>query len=315
MGRAGAEVIRLGNRAIVTARQWLVAVMARCVLGVLGALPPRAAALLAGWGSAAGYLFDRRERKRRSLDNLMRAFPEMGRQEARRTLRAVYRHFARALVDGLRFARVAQRFPVGQLLETEGMERLEGLGEKTGMLFVTGHFGHWEVLGSALPLLGYPTWSMMRGFRNPFVDRYVRRMREATGQRLLDKHGALRQTIRLLRGGEHVGFLIDQDARKHGVFVDYFGRPAKTADSPARIALRTGAPLVFLYVRAAPGGGFRLTVADVIRPRPDADADEETLRITQALTSDLEAVVRQHPEEWLWLHRRWKTYPGKYPGE
>jgi KDO2-lipid IV(A) lauroyltransferase len=110
-----------------------------------------------------------------------------------------------------------------------------------------------------------------------------------------------------------VALLIDQDARREGIFVDFMGSPASTHTSVARLSLATGSPIAFVYSVPEPRGlRFRVEITDVVRPRPDADEDTEIFRMTQRLTSDLERVIRKYPEHWLWTQKRWKTYPGKF---
>jgi len=296
-----------------TAKDWLLYVSGRLVLSFLQALPwsaGRAGGRLLG---DLGYAFDRRSRKKESLENLRRAFPSMSEREAWRTLRGVYRHLGESIVNGLNVLRFAGHRLPEDLFETVGFERLRQVSDRGGAILVTGHFGHWEVLGTALPLMGFPVWSMERKSRNRFVQRYVRRLREKTGQKMLAKRGVLRRIARLVKEGQNVAMLIDQDARRDGVFVDFFGRPASTTAAPARLATYTGCPVVFGYARAIRGSNrFRLVVRDVVFPRPGADREAEVHRITQELTRSLEATIRQAPEEWLWIHRRWKTFPGKY---
>jgi KDO2-lipid IV(A) lauroyltransferase len=181
------------------------------------------------------------------------------------------------------------------------------------VVFVTGHFGCWEVLGLSASALGLPVWTLGRMFDNVFAQRYVQQLREAAGQRMLPKEGVFRHMVRLVQNRRNVALLIDQDVRRHGIFVDFFGRPASTTPAAARIAVRTGAPVAFVYARRIPGRNrFRVVIADVVWPRRDSARSAEVKRITQRVTGDLEEVVRRWPEEWLWLHRRWETYPGKY---
>jgi len=259
------------------------------------------------------WLLDRRERKARAAENLRRAFPQMSPREANRTVRRVYRHLAECLFDLLKLAKLARQGDGARYFEAIGFEKLEDAARQTGVVFATGHFGHWEVLGTAASLLGYPVWTIGRNFDNALIDEYVRRVRGVTGQRMLPRHGATLQMFRSVREGENVGILIDQDARRHGIFVDFFGRPASTTDMAGRLCVRTGAPAAFVYAQRIPGQNrFRIVCADVIHPDPDAPPESEVRRITQRLTKDLEDVVRQAPQQWLWLHRRWKTWPGKY---
>jgi KDO2-lipid IV(A) lauroyltransferase len=303
----------LGKPAAETVVDGTLYAAARGVLALLQTLPwalgRRAAGLLGDLAYVIeGYLHCRR--REISLANLMRAFPALSRWEAEGLLRRSYRHFAEVLLDALNFARVAGHRP--ELVVPVGWERLAEVEPATGVIFATAHFGNWEVLGMACPLLGFPLWSVVREFDNVFVDRYVRRVRCATGQRLVCKHGGLRRIVRLLEQGKHAGFLIDQDAGREGIFVDFFGRPAKTFDSPARIAMRTSAPVAFIYARRTEGNRFECVLADLIPPDPAAEPAAEARRITQRLTADLEELVRLAPQEWSWRHRRWKTYPGKH---
>ena len=292
-----------------TSADWLQYVTARCTQAFLQALPwdtARAATRLLG---DLGYVLDRPQRKARALSNLSKSFPALEPRQARRILRGVYRHLSESILDALNVARFAGHWDCRDLFQMVGWERLEKVQRATGVLFVSGHFGSWETLGAALPLFGYPLWTVGRSGHNRFIASHVQRLREATGQRILPKHGALGRIIRLVRRGENVGFLIDQDARRHGIFVDFFGRPASTTPSVAKIAICIGCPIVFAYAQRIPRQNrFKLELKDIVIPRPECDTSAEVHRITQRLTSDLEEVVRQAPEQWLWLHRRWKTY-------
>jgi len=291
------------------AKDGAVFLTARCAASMLQMLPWRRGREVAGWCGELFYLLDRPERKSRAAANLRQAFPGMSRAESCAALRQVYSRAAQGLLDSLHFIRLVGRRPDADLFEFVGFERMAELPEKPGIVFATAHVGSWEVAGTALPRGGFPIWSMMRGFRNVFADKYIRDMRRTTGARMLEKHGALRRIIRLMRQGEHVAFLIDQDAGRHGIFVDFFGRPASTTPAPASLALRTGATIVFGCARRIGPERFRIVLDDLIQPNPNADTDEEIRRIMQRLTSDLERIVRQSPTDWLWLHRRWKTTP------
>ncbi len=294
-------------------RDWLMYATMRCVLALLQSLPWSAGRALARLMGDVAYMLDRPERKAGALSNLRKAFPALDRKEALRILRGVYEHLLESLLDAFNFAHVARRRSSANLFEAVGWDTLRDISPETGAILVTGHFGHWEVLGAALPLLGFPAWALARFRRNPFFDRYVRRVRTATGMRILPRHGAMRRALHLLKRGEIVAFLMDQDARHRGIFVEFFGRPASTTTTVARLAIRTGCPVAFAYGRRIPGQNrFRLVLKDVFTPVPGADTKSEVFRITQRLTSDLEEAIREAPQEWLWLHRRWKTYPGKY---
>ncbi len=297
-----------------TALDWVGYALMRNVVAAVQVLPWRSGRALARGLGRVACVLDRSTRKANAEENLSRAFPELSKQEVKAIIRDVYPHLSTVLLEGLEFSRAVMRGQGRGLLETEGFEQLKEAGRQTGVVFVSGHFGQWEVLGAAAQLLGYPLWTVRRGFDNVFVEDYVRRLRKQRGQRMLGKHRVLRRMIRLVERGQNVAMLIDQDARRHGLLVDFFGRPASTTTAPARLALRTGAPVAVVYGRRIEGRNrFRIVLENVVRPDPDADYRSEVRRITQRITHDLENVIRRAPERWLWLHRRWKTYPGKYP--
>ncbi len=293
--------------------QWFSYIVGRTMAALMLALPWRTARAVARVMGEISYLLDRPARKKDALASLRRVFPSFDAAQARRTLRGVYRHLSESIIDSLNFVRFAPRRDLDELLDVVGLEKLKALPQGSGVVFVTGHFGHWEVMGAAAPLVGYPLWSVGRSSGNYYMDSFIKKLREATGQHVLEKKGALLPIIRILRRGENVAILIDQDARRDGIFVDFLGRPASTTATPARLAIRTGAPLAFVYTRRMGDlNRFRVVVKNVIRAEPTNDEEAEARRITQQLNRELEEVIREAPEEWFWLHRRWKTYPGKY---
>lgn len=292
---------------------WLQYLVLRYVHGLVRTLPWHTARTMASGIGDLIRLLDGSDRKANTAKNLHEAFPEMTTWEVQETIKKVYRHLPTCVVDAANFIRFAEGGAAADYLQFEGVDRLPSDELDTGMIFVTGHLGCWEVLGPAAAHIGHSVYSLARPLDNPLLDEYVQKLREAIGQHILNKKGSMQTVIRLLREGENIGFLIDQDARHYGIFVDFFGKPASTVTSPARLAIYTGAPLAFFYAVRMPGKNlFRVVLEDLVWPRTDADTAEETYRITQRLTNDLENVIRKHPTEWLWLHRRWRTYPGKY---
>ncbi len=307
-----------GPKAMIRAKlaravDWLGYAAVRSICAAAMALPWRTGRRVGRLAGHIAYVLDRRSRKRNAVRNVMRALPGVSRVRARQLVREVYCHLGEVLLDALQFARRLEGHSCDGLVQTRGFEKLDGSGRETGVIFVTGHYGHWEILGAAAECLGYPVWAIRRGFDNVYLDRYAAWLRERSGQRVMGKHGFLRHMVRLVESGQNVGLLVDQDARRHGIFVDFFGRPASTTTAAARVAVRTGAPVAFVRALRMRGqDSFQVAVDDVIHPRPGAERRAEVRRITQRMTHDLERAVREAPAQWLWLHRRWKTYPGKY---
>ncbi len=179
-----------------------------------------------------------------------------------------------------------------------------------GVILVTGHYGHFEMGGYLLACLGFDVVAVMRPLDNVYLNRFVVESRAAHGLELLDKKGAMQHARSVLESGRPLAFIADQDAGRKGVFVDFFGRPASTYKSIGLLAMATGAPIVVGYARRV-GDEFRYEVGieRIIRPAEWEAADEPLRFITQAYTSAIEASVRAAPEQYLWMHRRWKTKP------
>ena len=178
------------------------------------------------------------------------------------------------------------------------------------LLIVTGHFGNWEMAGYVLGLLGFKTYAVARTLDNPYLDKFMRRLRQKTGQTLLAKKGDFDQMQEILAGGGIIATLADQDAGQRGLFVDFFGRPASTHKAIALMALEFKVPLL---VTGVPNLGapmqYAIQALEVIRPEDYDGRGDAVKAITQRFTKALEQGIRQAPEQYFWLHRRWKHQP------
>jgi KDO2-lipid IV(A) lauroyltransferase len=177
-------------------------------------------------------------------------------------------------------------------------------------LIVTGHFGNWEMAGYALGLLGFRTSAVARRLDNPHLDRFLARFRQGTGQRILDKNTDYLLIQETLANGGVLAMLADQDAGQRGLYVDFFGRPASTFKSIALLALEYNVPLM---VTGMPKVGepmrYQVVCEEVIDPAEYAGRRDAVTAITQRYTAALERLVRRHPDQYFWLHRRWKHQP------
>jgi KDO2-lipid IV(A) lauroyltransferase len=189
---------------------------------------------------------------------------------------------------------------------------------ETGLILLTGHFGNWEIVGYLLATLGFPTVSVFRPLDNEYLNEHLMGVRERTGQSLLYKRGAARGMSEVLEAKLPLAFIADQDAGRKGLFVDFFGRPASTYRSIGLMASRHRVPVVIGYGRRLSDRfEFEVGVERIIRPEEWAGKEDEVWWITQEFTHALEQVIRRHPEQYLWLHRRWKHRPDgtKAPGK
>lgn len=230
---------------------------------------------------------------------------------AQELTRATYRHLGISLAELVRLP-LLDRGRIEAWIEWDGVDsRIEDLsGEGKGLIFVSGHIGNWEVCGAALSLKGYMDGAVARPLDNPYIDAYVKHLRRAAGQAIWDKEGALRRVVRTLRRGGGVGMLVDQNGGPHGVPTTFFGRPCMTWPSVADLAMRTGAPMLPIGLHRISPMQFRMKMRDPIRVDVEDVHDREVRQnLLQQCNDALESIIREAPEQWLWLHRRWKTQP------
>jgi Kdo2-lipid IVA lauroyltransferase/acyltransferase len=281
------------------------------LLGIL----PRALARLAGALMAGLAWFAVGRLRRVGLRNLELAFPQMPAAERERILRLEFRNLGWQLAE---FSKMSGYTPAyaDRFIRYEGLENyLAARDRGKGVLVLTGHLGAWELSSFYHSLAGYPMGMVIRRLDNPLVDRMVNRIRCRHGNRVVHKDDFARGLIAAMRAGETVGILMDTNMTPpQGVFVPFFGVPACTASGLARVALKTDAAVVpgFLVWEAGEGRyvlHFLPEVALVQKGDSETDAIENTARLTAAL----EDVIRRYPDQWLWMHRRWKTRPGGDP--
>lgn len=242
--------------------------------------------------------------------NLAFALPECTEPERHAILRGVYHSLARLILSFAQFPHLS-RDNIHHWIRYDGLEHFErALACGRGVLVLTAHLGNWELSALAHGLYGRPMHLLVRPLDNPYLDRLVRRYRTLSGNRIIEKTDSPRRLLEALQANHAVGMLVDQNASLDGgVFVDFFGKKACASTGLAKIALRTGAPVV---------PGFALWDHDqrryVLRFWPPVELDPAAgLELnTQRLHTVLEQIIRQYPDQWLWIHRRWKTRP---PGE
>lgn len=284
------------------------------LLRLLGLLP-RAAARSAGAGiGALAYRLMSRLR-RVGEQNLALAFPAIAAEERLHLLRAEYRNLGWLLAEFCQMSRYT-RENTRDFIRYEGLEHyLAARNRGRGVLIVTGHLGAWELSSYYHSLMGYPMGMVIRRLDNELVDRMVNAIRCRHGNRVLHKDDFARGLLASMRKGETVGILMDTNMTPpQGVFVDFFGHPACTASGLARVALRTGAAVLpgFLLWESTEQK-YVLHFGEEMQLVRTDDDDVDTVANTQQFTSAIEQYVRRYPDQWLWLHRRWKTRPDGEP--
>jgi len=252
--------------------------------------------------------------RRVGLRNLALAFPEMSERERRRLLRGEFVSLGRQLAEVCLFPRYT-RENVSRVVVYDGFENFErAYARGKGVLFLTGHLGAWELSAFAHSLQGHPLSIVMRSLDNPYVDTLLQRYRTMHGNRTVDKDDFVRGLLSAMRAGETVGILMDTNMTPpQGVFVDFFGIAACTASGLARIALKTDAAVVPGFtVWDAKLRKYILRFDPAVELIRTSDNEADIVANTARFTRVIEDSVRRYPDQWLWVHRRWKTRP---PGE
>jgi lauroyl/myristoyl acyltransferase len=266
--------------------------------------------------SAAGWLaFHLMARERRiALTNLDIAFGQgKSLEEKRRIACSAFQTFARSLL-GLFWSRRFNQATFDKLVEvdTESLRLVEQARARgKGIIFITLHYGEWELLGLATALLGLPLTIVTEQLRNPHVTRLFERLRGSAGSRIILQRFAVTKLFKALKRGECVALLIDLNAlpSRGGIWLDFFGKPVFSYSAAAALALHTGAAIVGAVAHPLPDGRFRIVYGPEI-PCVATGNDEVDLRVvSQNCLQYCEEVIRQRPEHWLWIYRRWKFRP------
>jgi KDO2-lipid IV(A) lauroyltransferase len=290
---------------------YLVYVAVRLIVAVAQALTIEQSYRLADALAALMYRVDRRHRAV-AMENLRLAFGDRHDEAGRDAIvRAVYRHFCRMIMEMLHIPRKLHLTTWRDRIRLVGHEPvLDRLLAGGPVIMLSGHFGNWEMAGYLFGVFGFAPHAVARPLDNPHLERFLRRFRERTGQKLIAKKGGFDEMLGVLRSGGVLSILADQDAGERGLFVDFFGRPASTHKAIALLAIEYDAPVVMGYARRI-GPGFRYEVGcnEVIEPADWKDEPDPVRYITRRWTVALERAVRLAPEQYLWLHRRWKHQP------
>lgn len=293
---------RLGNAAVLwMARRWQ-------------RLPEGLARRLGiGMGAAMRIISPRHARI--VMTNLRLAFGgEKSEAELAGIAKACYRHLGLCLTEFVRLPAMGAE-DIRQMAELRGREHIEAALERgRGAILLTGHVGNWEMAGSRIAAEGYPVNVIARAQRDTEITECVRRTREAMGMRVLHRRAAVRGSLRALRDNELLGILLDQNAGDDGVFVDFFGHLASTAPGAAAFALKTGAPVLPTFGFRKPDGTHTIEVGEPVPLVNTGDRDRDIYENTARYTQIIEERIRARPEQWFWLHKRWKARPPEERG-
>ncbi len=289
--------------------RFFIYLMARLTAAFLAALPRPVLLFIArGLGRAAYSLVSRH--REAALRNLRFAFGRTKSEaEIRKIAREVFENLAQAYADVLLFQKMDpkkldQWVEMGDALET--FRKL--LAEGKGIILITSHLGNWELLAAALKLKGVPGKAVARRVRYEPYNKWIENLRRAVQLETIYRSESPREIIQLLRRGEVIGLLPDQDiSNLRGVFVNFFGKSAHTSIAPVRLSLRTGAPIITCFVIRRPKGRYQFLIGEIIRPAIQTTREAAILESTQQWMKNCEEMIRRYPGQWGWMHNRWKT--------
>src|SRR5262244_1987396 len=294
-------------------KEWLAYAVACSVLKVVGWLP-RPIARGAGAAVARLLLAVSPQLKKTAEFNLRLAFPDWSEAKRQDTIRAMARSLGWMAAEFARMPRYTAK-NIADVIALDGQENfLEGQRRGKGVLFLTAHMGAWELSSYAHALYGYPLHYMARPLDNERLDALVNRYRGLSGNAPIFKNESARAMLKILKEAGTVGILADQNTMpQEGVFVDFFGTPACTTAGLARVALHTGAAVVPGYaVWDDQLRKYRLRFEPPLELVRSGDLERDILENTQRFAKVTEGIIRRYPEQWVWIHARWKTRP---PGE
>jgi KDO2-lipid IV(A) lauroyltransferase len=269
-------------------------------------LMPDAVVRVSGTLLGLGFYTVDRAHRRIAQRNLAAAFPGRSDEDRRAIARAAFAHFGRLLFELLAFSTLSPEQML-ERVEFEGEDRARlAYAQGKGVLFVTGHFGFWELHAMVHALQIAPIGLLARALDNPYLNQLLERIRQRTGNTVIYRRGTIRRVMRALGNGQGVAVLIDQHIMsRDAIYVDFFERPAATTSVVAALALRTGAPVVPVFALPLANGRIRVIYEHPVEP-PRGETEDAVREFTQRCTDVLEMYVRRHPDLWLWMHRRWR---------
>jgi KDO2-lipid IV(A) lauroyltransferase len=246
-------------------------------------------------------------RRRVTLENIAAAFPSLDFEDVERIALESYKNFGRSMMEVSKFPRMSES-RLWEMVTVEGDEHpRQALAEGKGAIIFTGHFGNWELLGAAIARGGFPVHGTDTRHSNDMTHRIIIDLRKSQGVKVLEPYEPFSGMLRMLSENQFIAYLADQDGGRDGVFVDFLGRPASTRRGLALLAIRSGAPVAPVFIVRKGDNRHRVIYRELVRPDPRLKGKEAVADLTQRCTRLLEEMIRDHPQSYFWMHRRWKS--------
>jgi KDO2-lipid IV(A) lauroyltransferase len=291
-------------------KNWFLFRLITALISFLNFLPRSTAISLGGFLGRLAYLIIRDARKR-TITNLSRAFgKKFDKTQLRRLGYQVFANLGKNVADAVRLGKMSWE-DVGKITETEGLEHLDRAYQSgKGVIGLTGHIGNFELIAAYFSLRGYRMSVVGRELYDPRLDRLLVRNRESVGLENIPTSRGVKPIMRALKAGRFLGVLADQDSsRVRGVFVNFFGRPARTPAGPGLLSYKTGSPIIPMAILRKGKNRYKIVVKPQVELRFSGDREKDLIDVTQKYTTVLESIIREYPDQWLWMHDRWRSKP------
>jgi len=290
-------------------KNWLIYRFILILIGFLNLLPRRLSLYVGGCLGRFAYLIFPQSR-RITLQNLKIAFPQLNLSSYKKISLRVFESLGRNAVDAVRLPKMSWE-EIQKLVKVEGIEHLEkaySLGK--GVIGVTGHISNFELLAAYVSLRGYKLSAIGRELYDPRLNDLLIKNRQKMGVQNIYSTAGVKDVIRVLNSGRMIGVLIDQDtSRVKGVYVDFFGKKARTPVGPAVLALKFNVPIVPMAIIQTEEENYKIMIQEEIKPLVGKTKEENIYYLTQKCTEFLEQVIRDYPDQWVWMHKRWLRTP------
>ncbi len=279
------------------------------IIYLFALLPWKPALALGRFLGRIAYGIDKKHRNI-AFRNLKESFKEKTDKEVCTIVKKVYENFGMNMMEFARLPRFTSK-NIDGFVDYKNLNYIEQAKRKgKGILLLTGHCGNWELLSHAMGLKGYNGYVVVRDGDSPVFDKFLRKRRMKSGNKVIGKKKAMRKLLRILGRGGIVAILLDQNVTwREGVFVDFMGRKACTNKGLALMAMASGAQIVPIFIRRKDDLCHEIEVMEAVSIVDTGNKDKDILVNTQIFTEKIEEYVRRYPEQWFWLHQRWKTRP------
>ena len=289
-------------------KDWFYGFTAR-LIGFFICLLPRSMALFVGrWFGILAYRFASGQRKL-ACEHIAQALEIPDKHTVKTIAKKCFANLGKNVIEFMLFARLNPK-QLHEFVSFRGVNHVENaLAEGNGAIILTGHFGNWELLAASISATIAPLTPIVRELRSPRLNALVSKYRVSAGYSTIDRNTGVREALRCLRSNRLLGIVADVDTSVNGVFVDFFGKPAYTPYSPVAFALKTGAAILPSFIIRQPDGTHQAIIEPPLTLERCEEKEKELVINTQKFTKVIESYIREYPEQWIWMHKRWKTRP------